>query len=266
MKKNFMWTMAALCVSGLALTGCTMEDNPYPQLQTVEKQLLNIDFETGQASDYWTKGVGYLVTPEVEGSTGQAASIKQGSDRADYMLLPAEATNELTKAVAYNVDFDIMINNGAKTAFLTVMSQDCWLDNGSVAWNNWGYFWDTTTTANGQHHNPYLLALTLPGNEATAYVNEHYNGETGFVNNGDSWSFTYSSWYHVTLNVDVAAHSVAYKFTNKADDKDVTTGKYAVPEGESTIIKGIYERNNRYNYDPGAIVIDNIKVVGLFKE
>jgi len=264
MKKNLLWMAAAVMTCGLSFTACTVEDNPNPKpFGPEEKELVNIDFETGTAADYWVKGVGYLVTPEAEGSTGQAASIKQGSDRADYFLIPENAVNELAGAFSYNVDFDIMINKGGKTAFFAVMSQDCWLDNGSVTWNNWGYFWDSTTTANGQHHNPYLFALSIPSG-TTAYVNEHYNGETDFVNNGDSWTFTESSWYHVSLEVDPSAGTVAYKLANKANAEDVTTGNYKLPEGESAIIKGIYERNNRYNYDPGAIVIDNVKIAGLF--
>ena len=215
-----------------------------PQPEKYE-ELLVMDFEQGEAADYWKKGNGYLVTPDFEGTTGQAASVKQGSDRADFILTPAE----LDEAEKYNFDMDLAIVKGAKTAYFAVMSQSAPDD---VA-NNWGWFWVTTAA---ETHNPYLFELTIPSG-TTATVNEA-KGE--LTDQSQTWEFTEKTWYHLTLKVDVENRTVAYTVTEKTTGTVVLEGTYALPEGDSPLVKGVYERNNRYNYDPGTILMDNIVI------
>ena len=215
-----------------------------PQPEKYE-ELLMMDFEQGEAADYWKKGNGYLVTPEFEGTTGQAASVKQGSDRADFILTPAE----LDEAEKYNFDMDLAIVKGAKTAYFAVMSQSAPDD---VA-NNWGWFWVTTAA---ETHNPYLFELTIPSG-TTATVNEA-KGE--LTDQSQTWEFTEKTWYHLSLKVDVESRTVAYTVTEKTTGAVVLEGTYTLPEGDSPLVKGVYERNNRYNYDPGTILMDNIVI------
>jgi len=254
MKKNFLWTMAALFIGGISLTGCSVEDNPNPKplgKQIVPVEVLNLDFETGEAADYWKRGNGYLVEADFEGTTGKAASIKSGSDRADFFLTPVD----LTGSEKYDVDMDIAIVKGGKTAYFAVMSQSAPDD----VTNNWGWFYVTTA---GEVHNPYLFEMTIPSG-TTATVNE-MKGE--LTDQSKQWEFTEKTWYHLTLNVDVNAGTVDYIVTNNADGSEALSGSYILPEGESALVKGIYERNNRYNYDPGAILIDNVKVTNYVEE
>ena len=217
--------------------------------------LLQLDFENGEATDYWQKGVGYLVTPDFEGTTGQAASIKSGSDRGDYILTEANYAG----VGDYNVDLDFAICKGSKTAFFAVMSESSWIFD--YTWNNWGYFWKTTTTSDGQVHNPYLFELTIPSG-TTAYVNEQYDAqETGLANvNGGTWDFTEKNWYHLNLKVKADNKTVGYTVTDKATGAQALSGTYTMRDGESIYMKGIYERNNRMNADPGSILFDNIVV------
>ena len=217
--------------------------------------LLQLDFENGEAADYWQKGVGYLVTPEFEGTTGQAASIKSGSDRGDYILTEANYAG----VEDYNIDLDFAICKGSKTAFFAVMSESSWIF--TYTWNNWGYFWKTTTTSDGQVHNPYLFELTIPSG-TTAYINEQYDAqETGLANvNGGTWEFTEKNWYHLSLKVKADTKTVGYTVTDKATGAQALNGTYTMRDGESIYMKGIYERNNRVNADPGAILFDNIVV------
>ena len=217
--------------------------------------LLQLDFENGEAADYWQKGVGYLVTPDFEGTTGQAASIKSGSDRGDYILTEANYAG----VGDYNVDLDFAICKGSKTAFFAVMSESSWIFD--YTWNNWGYFWKTTTTSDGQVHNPYLFELTIPSG-TTAYVNEQYDAqETGLANvNGGTWDFTEKNWYHLNLKVKADNKTVGYTVTDKATGAQALSGTYTMRDGESIYMKGIYERNNRMNADPGSILFDNIVV------
>ena len=215
----------------------------------------DFDFENGEAADYWQKGVGYLVTPDFEGTTGQAASIKSGSDRGDYILTEANYAG----VGDYNVDLDFAICKGSKTAFFAVMSESSWIFD--YTWNNWGYFWKTTTTSDGQVHNPYLFELTIPSG-TTAYVNEQYDAqETGLANvNGGTWDFTEKNWYHLNLKVKADNKTVGYTVTDKATGAQALSGTYTMRDGESIYMKGIYERNNRMNADPGSILFDNIVV------
>ena len=120
--------------------------------------------------------------------------------------------------------------------------------------NNWGWFWVTTEV---EVHNPYLFELTIPGG-TTATVNEQiFEGETERQNQG-TWTFTSSHWYHLTLSVNVPTATVKYQMKDKANGATVLEGTYTLRTGESPLMKGIYERNNRNGYDPGAILIDNV--------
>lgn len=229
-------------VEGFQADEVTTPDEP----QEVEKNvLLSYDFETGAATDYWKRGNGYLVTPTIDGTTGRVASVTSGSDRADYFLTPANLNGLKT----YSVDLDLAITKGNKTAYFAVMSQSA-----SDVANNWGWFWVTTSA---EVHNPYLFELTIPGG-TTATVNEKIvDGQTERGNDG-TWSFTSQKWYHLTLDVDVEQASVTYAITDKSTEQKVLDGTYMLRQGESALIKGIYERNNRNAYDPGAIMIDNV--------
>ena len=218
-------------------------DQPYD-----ENVLLAYNFESGAASDYWKRGNGSLVSPSFEGSTGKAASIVNSADRADFFLTPVDFIG----VDKYNVDLDLAIVQGNKTAYFVVMSQSA---PDEVA-NNWGWFWITTEA---EMHNPYLFELTIPGG-TTATVNEHIvDGEAERGNNG-VWNFSSSHWYHLSLDVDVPSATVGYLMTDKSNGAEVLQGTYTMREGESPLIKGIYERNNRNGWEPGSILVDNVVI------
>ncbi len=221
-------------------------DDPKPD-DSGKRILLQYDFESGTATDYWKRGNGYLVTPSFSGSTGVAASVKSASDRADYIQTDADFTGLKT----YSVDLDLAISKDNKTAYFAVMSQSA-----SEIANNWGWFWVTTSA---EVHNPYLFELTIPSG-TTAIVNEQIvEGQSERGSDG-TWSFTAQNWYHLTLDVDIESTSVDYTISDKATGQKVLDGTYTLREGESALVKGIYERNNRYNYDPGTILVDNVVI------
>ena len=214
--------------------------NSWGQETTSKKVLFTTDFESGQASDYWTQGNGYLVTPTASGSTGKCASIKQSKDRGDYLLTKADYTNIKN----YTIEFDFLLNKGSKDAQFALMSESAW-----SSWVvNYGYFWKTNST---QEHNPYLLFMNIPANGTTATFNEKSN---------ETYSFSSGKWYHFTVNIDSDKRTTSYAINVKGSKDIVASGDYTLPEEESTNCKGFYERNNRYNYDPGAICIDNIDI------
>lgn len=205
-----------------------------------KKVLYATDFETGQAADYWKNGNGYLVTPTYDGTTGQCASIKSNSDRGDYFLTAADYTG----VENYTIEFDFLIAQGSKPSELAIMSESAW-----DSWTfNYGYTWKTSTE---QYHNAYLLYMQIPGNGTTATFNEVED---------KTYAFTQKTWYHFTVNVDGTSRNVSYSVVPYGETAEVISGTYVMPEGESMNCKGFYERNNRYNYDPGAICIDNVSI------
>lgn len=208
-------------------------------------KLYSTDFESGIASDYWKNGNGYLVTPTNDGSTGVCASIKNSSDKGDYFLTNADYTD----VDNYSIEFDFLLNKGSKTAELAVMSESAW-----SSWTfNWGYKWDNNRT---QAHNPYLLYLSIAGNSTTAVFND---SET-------TYTFTSGKWYHFKLDIDALNSKVEFSIVQKGESTSVLTGEYTLLEGESPYCKGFYERNNRYNYDPGAICLDNVDIYTVVQE
>lgn len=202
--------------------------------------LYSADFETGESSDYWKLGNGTLLTPSYEGTTGRCATIKQSKDRGDYFLTPIDYTDVET----YTIEFDFLMAKGSKTANFAIMSQSSW-----DSWvTNYGYFWKTQTE---EQHNPYLFFMSIPSG-TTATINE---------NSEINWTFTEKKWYHFKIDVDINNHIITYRVTGHTGASDIVlNGTYTLPEGESALCKGFYERNNRYNYDPGAICIDNVNV------
>ena len=218
------------------------EDKPY---QTID--LLTLDFETGEAADYWALNNegSYLVEPQAGGSTGRAASIKASKDRGDYVKTDVDLNN----VSQYTVETDLLPQRTTKTTQFAVLSQSSW----SKWTNNYGIFWKNSTE---QQHNATLFNWSADGNSTTALINIDYTGVSDV-----SWTFTPNVWYHLTLNIDVTGRTVAYTIAPKASPTEVElSGTYTLPDGESPLIKGIYERCGRYMYDPGAIAIDNVVV------
>ena len=122
MKKNFMWTMAALFVSGLAFTACQVVDNPnpYPEQGNVEdlfdKTTSVIDFEDDQTpfvndSRMATVGVG-----TVEGWDSKVAILKSaGNAQNGYSFAHYDFTEKVQKAAISIVTFDMYNNQGSRS-------------------------------------------------------------------------------------------------------------------------------------------------------
>ena len=257
MKKNFMWTMAALFVSGLAFTACQVEDNPNPYpVSPMEKELVNLDFESGEVADYWALAIAesQLVTPTVDGSTGRAATIVCSKDRGDYLKIDADFTG----AVSYTVDMDILLHQSPKTTQFAIVSQNAW--EGWNSWmSNWGIFWKDSKV---QEHTGFLFSMEYT-NSTTCEMLVDIDAEGQGKNSGVQWTFENDIWYHLKLDVDIEKRTAKYVISVKADGAEEVSGTYNVPEGDSMIIKGIYERNGRFNYEPGTLAIDNVKVNAL---
>jgi len=214
------------------------------------QELLRLDFETGESSDYFAlNNNSKLVEPTAEGSTGRAATVVADKDRGDYVKTDVDFTD----IESYVIDMDLLPRKTPKTTQFAILSLDSW----NTWTHNYGLFWKTTA---GQEHNAFLFNWDQGKNENTAKINVDHDG-TNAVYSGVEWEFTNDTWYHLNLQVNATDGTVKYTITPKADDTEVlVTGTYQLPAGESPYIKGIYQRNGRYNYDPGAIAIDNVVI------
>ncbi|MBR2204191.1 MAG: Ig-like domain-containing protein [Prevotella sp.] len=220
--------------------------------QQERENVLTMDFEDGEVADYWALAIAesQLVEPTAEGSTGRAAAVVSGSDRGDYVKVNAD----LEGATKYEVAMDLLLYKSPKTTQFSVLNASSW-----DTWTtNWGMFWKDTKA---QSHNPFLFNLDIAGNSNTANVNIDIDAEGNGVAAQQTWDFENGVWYTLTLAVDVNAHTVDYVIAPKSDLTAVAvSGTYTAPADEMMQIKGIYERNGRYNYSPGAIAIDNVIV------
>lgn len=215
------------------------------------QELLRLDFETGESSDYFAlNNSSKLVEPTAEGSTGRAATVVADKDRGDYVKTDVDFTD----IESYVIDMDLLPRKTPKTTQFAVLSLDSW----NTWTHNYGLFWKTTA---GQEHNAFLFNWEQDANAGTAKINCDHNGGTNAIYSGVEWEFTNDTWYHLNLQVNATDGTVKYTITPKADGTEVlVTGTYQLPAGESPYIKGIYQRNGRYNYDPGAIAIDNVVI------
>lgn len=253
MKKNLLWMAGAILTCGLAFTACAEKDLP---LTLDQFTLVDFDFEKGEVADYFglVKAESALVTPEAEGSTGRAASLVSGSDRGDYVKLDADYEG----TASYTIDMDLLLQKSPKTTQFAVVAQGAWEGDGWSSWlSNWGIFWKNNTE---QAHTAILFSLEYT-NSNTAAMLVDIDAEGAGVNSGVEWNFENNVWYHLRIAVDVKAHTANYVITAKSDGAEQVSGTYNVPESDSMLPKGIYERNGRYNYQPGAIAIDNVKIV-----
>ena len=215
------------------------------------QELLRLDFETGESTDYFAlNNSSKLVEPTAEGSTGRAATVVADKDRGDYVKTDVDFTD----IESYVIDMDLLPRKTPKTTQFAILSLDSW----NTWTHNYGLFWKTTA---GQEHNAFLFNWEQDANAGTAKINCDHNGGTNAIYSGVEWEFTNDTWYHLNLQVNATDGTVKYTITPKADDTEVlVTGTYQLPAGESPYIKGIYQRNGRYNYDPGAIAIDNVVI------
>ena len=215
------------------------------------ENVLTMDFEDGEVADYWALAIAesQLVEPTAEGSTGRAAAVVSGSDRGDYVKVNAD----LEGATKYEVSMDLLLMKSPKTTQFSVLNASSW-----DTWTtNWGMFWKDTKA---QSHNPFLFNMDIPASN-TANINTDFDADGNAIPAQQTWDFENGVWYTLTLAVDVNAHTVDYAIAPKSDLTAVAvSGTYTAPADEMMQIKGIYERNGRYNYSPGAIAIDNVIV------
>lgn len=118
MKKNFMWTMAALFVSGLAFTACQVVDNPnpYPEQGNVEdlwdKTSTSYDFEDGNTVFTAASRMSVEIQDNAEKGSKVLALKNAGNTQNGYGFTYFNIADKVGKSTKVEIKFDYFNGNG----------------------------------------------------------------------------------------------------------------------------------------------------------
>ena len=215
MKKNLMWMMAAILTSGLALTACSVDDNPNPN-PAGDPIPTEIDFEDEDASAITIPGTRIsmeVITDETaENGTKVAKFSRSNSSGFGYATLQLGDFENATNA---ELSFDFMIP--AEILGQSAISLgDTYVHNA----DNGGF-----NTSNGQYGfgtNGAIFYMGAFRGKAYGGGNENYfqiNGQPAAASQeehpaADVWG----KWFHAEFLVDVLNKTVTYTISNSADE------------------------------------------------
>ena len=118
MKKNFMWTMAALFVSGLAFTACQVVDNPnpYPEQGNVEdlwdKTSTSYDFEDGNTVFTAASRMSVEIQDNAEKGSKVLALKNANNTQNGYGFTYFNIADKVGKSTKVEIKFDYFNGNG----------------------------------------------------------------------------------------------------------------------------------------------------------
>ena len=118
MKKNFMWTMAALFVSGLAFTACQVVDNPnpYPEQGNVEdlwdKTSTSYDFEDGNTVFTAASRMSVEIQDNAEKGSKVLALKNASNTQNGYGFTYFNIADKVGKSTKVEIKFDYFNGNG----------------------------------------------------------------------------------------------------------------------------------------------------------
>ena len=125
MKKNFLWTMAALFVGGLALTSCDVSDNPNPnpvlpldQEELWDKSSTSFDFEDGNEVLKATSRMSVEIQDNAAKGSKVLALKNANNCQNGYGFTYYDFTDLVKQATKVSVKFDYY--NGAGRGCITI--------------------------------------------------------------------------------------------------------------------------------------------------
>ncbi|MBR1881212.1 MAG: hypothetical protein IJ804_10785 [Prevotella sp.] len=124
MKKNLIWTLAALFVGGLALTSCDVSDNPNPNPvlpsdpeELWEKTSNVFDFEDGTTT-LFVGGKTPRMSLEIQDNAAKGSKVlafkNAGNAQNGYGFMAYNFTSLVNKATKVQVNFDYYNTNGGR--------------------------------------------------------------------------------------------------------------------------------------------------------
>ena len=121
MKKNLMWMFAAILTSGLALTACSVEDNPNPNPvlpndpeELWDKTQTTFDFEDGNPVFTATSRMSVAVQDNADNGSKVLAFINAGNAQNGYGFAYYDFSDLVQQATKVTVKFDYWNTNGGR--------------------------------------------------------------------------------------------------------------------------------------------------------
>lgn len=217
MKKNFLWTMAALFVSGLALTGCSLEDNPNPnpnlpfdKEELWDKTTTNFDFEDDVtpfvADSRMTVGVG-----TVDGWDSKVGLFTGAKNVANgYGFSHYNFSDLVTKATKVIINFDYF--NTSDRGMLTI-------GDALVRGNTGGCSKNTYNAAGA------IFMIGHTNNGRNFQIGSEILNTADFVN----------KWLNVNVAVSVSDRQVTWIVKDKTTDEILLQSGTTTGEGEEAV-------------------------------
>lgn len=205
MKKNFMWTMAALFVSGLAFTACQVEDNPNPD-PLAEFTPSAIDFEDEDVSMFTIADPARMTVSVVDDeATGSKVASFTRSNSSSRGFAYYNFASRTENATAVTVSFDFQVK-AAILAPSAITVGDAYVHNATYAIKEGQYGYSsngaifnigaTRGKINGSNTNYFWI-----NDQPAAVDNDSYE-----IKAADIWG----QWLHVDLDINVANREYTY--------------------------------------------------------
>ena len=223
----------------------TPTDGQTPKLSGTFTTLDGTTYSIGGEDSQTLFAQDYEGETSITGWTTPGANISLGTGDAtygNYFLIAPSGTNtryayqrisqaNVTGVNQYTVEFDL-----ALTAGNTDGGEFCVMSKNGV---NPSHTWDNYAAINGNAN----MLFDLTGSKRSTTYTVNGTSTTTTLNTG--------TWYHITLNVNQSARTVAWSISNGS------SGTYTLPSGSSTQFDGFYLVAGRYQ---SGVKLDNIAI------
>lgn len=212
MKKNFMWTMAALFVSGLAFTACQVEDNPNPD-PLAEFTPSAIDFEDEDVSMFTIADPARMTVSVVDDeATGSKVASFTRSNSSSRGFAYYNFAGKTENATAVTVSFDFQVK-AAILAPSAITVGDAYVHNATYGINEGQYGY----TSNGAIFNIGATRGKINGSNTNYFwINDQpaaVDNDSYEIKAADIWG----QWLHVDLDINVANREYTYVVKKGSD-------------------------------------------------
>lgn len=192
--------------------------------------LFSEDYEHATEVSGWTHSGAPMSIGSGDATHGRYFLIDLGSTSTRYAYKRISSVN-VSNGCGYSIEFDLALKAGN-----TDPGEFCVMSKGGTNPTN---YWDNYASIN---NNANLLFDLAGSKNSTVY---NVNGTT------TTTTLASETWYHITLNVNQGARTVAWQISNGS------SGTFTLPAGTSTEFDGFYFVTGRYN---SKAMFDNIVI------
>lgn len=195
-----------------------------------EVVLFSEDYEHATEVSGWTHSGAPMSIGSGDATHGKYFLIDLGSTSTRYAYKRISSV-DVSNGCGYSIEFDLALKAGN-----TDPGEFCVMSKGGTNPTN---YWDNYASIN---NNANLLFDLAGSKNSTVY---NVNGTT------TTTTLASETWYHITLNVNQSARTVAWQISNGS------SGTFTLPAGTSTEFDGFYFVTGRYN---SKAMFDNIVI------